>query len=394
VSPHRDAGWHDASRITEALQHLQTANVAQFVTDNAKADLTTFGLQPADLSLWLYRGTNFISALQTGSAPTNDVAQVYTKRERWSVVATVAREPLALWHGAVNDFRDPFLLELTVPVTEIEVHGRDGFTLKQQGTNGWSLAGEKFPADTESVQNFLKALAGVRVSDFVKAAVTAPDLPDYGLDAPQCGITLRPAAGDSNASITQLDFAVKTNGVFVHRADEDFIYAITPEAAGILFGEGSLFKAGWQFRDRHIWNFSEAGIAQVTLRQNGLTRTMVHEGVNQWSPAPGSQGWQGIVKNPPAIEETMHRFGELTAAGWVARNAAEPEKFGLDPSNLEISVELKSGEKFSVVFGTELPSAHTALAAVTLDGERWVFVFPPVLYQFVLSYLTIPANVR
>jgi galactose-1-phosphate uridylyltransferase len=33
------------------------------------------------------------------------------------------------------------------------------------------------------------------------------------------------------------------------------------------------------------------------------------------------------------------------------------------------------------------------LAAVTLDGERWMFEFSPVLYQFVLSYLTIPANV-
>jgi hypothetical protein len=43
-----------------------------------------------------------------------------------------------------------------------------------------------------------------------------------------------------------------------------------------------------------------------------------------------------------------------------------------------------------VDFGAELPSSHTALAAVTLDGERWAFVFPPVLYQFVLSYLTLP----
>ncbi len=90
----------------------------------------------------------------------------------------------------------------------------------------------------------------------------------------------------------------------------------------------------------------------------------------------------------------MHRLGELTALGWVARNVTDPEKnFGLYPDNLEINIELKSGEKFSVAFGTELPSAHTALAAVTLDGERWAFVFPPVLYQFVLSYLIIPANV-
>ena len=82
----------------------------------------------------------------------------------------------------------------------------------------------------------------------------------------------------------------------------------------------------------------------------------------------------------------------MATAGWVARNVTEPDKFGLAPDNLEIIVELKTGEKFSVAFGTELPDANTALAAVTLDGERWAFVFPPVLYQFVTNYLTIPAN--
>jgi hypothetical protein len=46
-----------------------------------------------------------------------------------------------------------------------------------------------------------------------------------------------------------------------------------------------------------------------------------------------------------------------------------------------------------VDFGLQLPRAQTALASVMLEGERWAFVFPPVTYQFVLSYLTIPANV-
>jgi len=55
----------------------------------------------------------------------------------------------------------------------------------------------------------------------------------------------------------------------------------------------------------------------------------------------------------------------------------QPEKYGLAPDNLEITVELKNGDKFSTAFGTELPNAHTALAAVTLDGERWAYVFPP-----------------
>jgi len=70
----------------------------------------------------------------------------------------------------------------------------------------------------------------------------------------------------------------------------------------------------------------------------------------------------------------------------------EPEKFGLNTNNLQITFELKNGEKHAVDFGMELPASQTALAAVTLDGERWAFVFPPVLYQFVSSYLTIPVR--
>jgi len=230
----------------------------------------------------------------------------------------------------------------------------------------------------------------LRVSEFVMDVVTAPDLAAYGFTTPTREIVLSSTAGDSNAVIARLAFAVQTNGIFVHRADEDFIYAIMPDDAKILFGDSSPYEAGWQFRDRRIWNFSETNVAQITLRQNDQTRVLIRNGVNKWSLAAGSQG----IINPPALEETTHRLGELTALGWVGRNVTEPEKIGLAPDNLEIIIELKSGEKFSTSFGTELPSAHTALAAVTLAGECWAYVFPPVLYQFVLSYLTIPANVQ
>ena len=220
----------------------------------------------------------------------------------------------------MNDFRDPHLLELSAPVAEIEVRGQNSFTLQRQGTNGWKLVGEKFPADAENVQSFIKLLADLRVAEFVKDVVTAPDLPAYGLATPTRQIILRSAVGDTNAVIAQLAFAVQTNGVFVHRADEDFIYSITPEDFN------RLPEAGWEFRDRRIWNFNEKDVAQITLRQNGKTRDARPQRRNKWSLAAGSQG----IINPPAIEETAHRLGELTAAGWVGRNVTEPEKFGLN----------------------------------------------------------------
>jgi Domain of unknown function (DUF4340) len=371
----------DADRITDALQHLQTARGTQFITDNPKADLSTYGLQPPDLDLWLGHGTNFISAIHVGKSPTNDPTQVFARRERWNAIITTAKEPLSPWRGSVNDFRDSHLLELTAPVAEIEVHGQDNFTLQRQGSNDWQIVGEKFPADAENAQLFIKTLAGLRIAEFVKDVVTTPDLPAYGLATPTRQITLRSAAGDTNGIIVQLSFGTNQNNeVFVRRADEDFVYAVTAEDFN------RLPEAAWEFRERRIWNFTEGDVAQITIHQNGKTRQIVRNGPNKWSFAAGSQG----IINPPAIEETAHRFGGLTAAGWVGRNVTEPEKFGLNTNNLQIVIELKNSTKYTVDFGAELPSSQTALAAVTLDGERWAFVFPPVLYQFVLSYLTIP----
>jgi hypothetical protein len=76
----------------------------------------------------------------------------------------------------------------------------------------------------------------------------------------------------------------------------------------------------------------------------------------------------------------------------VGHQITAPEKYGFNTNNLAITVELKTGEKLGVDFGMELPRGQTALASVNFDGSRWVFVFPPVLYQFVATYLTIPPN--
>jgi hypothetical protein len=381
----------DMDRISDALQRLATARVTHFITDDAKADLSAFGLQPADLDLWLGRGTNLTAAVHVGNSPTNDATQVYAKREdwnsaitNWNTVVTTAREPLAPWRGAVNDFRDSRLFELTAPVAEIEVRGENNFILREQGSNDWKIVAEKFPADAENVQLFIKTLAGLRIADFVRDAVTASNLPDYGLAVPQREIILRSKAGDTNAVIAQLDFgAAGTNEVFVRCAGEDFIYAVT--AQDFI----RLPESDWEFRDRRIWDFKADDLAQITIHQGGRTRQIVHNGPGKWSLAAGSQG----VIEGKSIEQAVQQLRQLTALAWLSRNLAEPEKYGFSTNNLQITFELKGGGKDTVDFGGEYPQRQTGLGTVTLDGDRWAFFFEPAAYQFVLSFLTIPANV-
>ena len=343
--------------------------------------MSSYGLQPAELAVWLGRGTNFFAAVHAGKNSPENSAQLFARREGFNSVLTVAKDALSPWRGAVNDFRDPHLLDLTAPVAQIEVRGETPFTLQQRGPNDWAVAGEKFPADAENVAAFLKLLAGFRVTEFVKDLNTAADLQGFGLTKPARTITLRAVAGDTNNLLAQLQFgAVETNRVFVKRAGEDFVYALA------VAEMNRLPEHGWEFRDRRLWSFSETNVAQVALRQGGRTRQLLRTGTNAWALATGSPG----TINSPAIEEAVHRLGTLTVAGWVGRNINTPEKYGLHPDNLQITVELKSGEKYTVDFGAEL--SRTALAAVTLAGERWAFVFPVAPFQLVATYLTIPPN--
>lgn len=378
--------------IANALQQLQTARVSQFVSDDANPELTSFGLQPATLDLWLGHGSNFVSALHFGNISPSDSTQIFAKREGWNAIMTTAKQPLSPWFRVVNDFRDPYLLELTAPVAEIEMvgPGTNDFSIQRNETNGWQIAGQTFPVDADNVQSLIQLLAGLRVSEFVKEVVTPADLPTYGLAKPARQIILRSAIGDTNAVIAQLLFGTnQANEVFVQRADEGlFVYGITPEDFAAVMTDNGPVPDGqpWQFRDRRIWNFTENDVTQITVRQNGKVEQMVHKGPNQWSLTAG----QGIIV-PPAIEEVAHDLGNMAAVAWLARGASDPPGYGLKPDNLSITIAYK-GQSVRVDFGAPV-SSQTACAAVTLDGQRWVFIFPPGVYQLVQSYLAISRDV-
>jgi hypothetical protein len=220
----------------------------------------------------------------------------------------------------------------------------------------------------------------------LKDVATPADLAAHGLATPSRQIILRSAVGDTNAVIAQLLFGTaRTNEVFVQRSDENSVYAISPEDFG-----GLPAGPAWQFRERRLCNFAGSDVAKITIRQNGKTLEVLHNGPNKWSLAPGSQG----IINPQGIEYLAYDLGELTvgsSAAWCGRGITNPASFGLKQGNLSVTVTLKNRDTFTVDFGLQL--GQTALAAVTLDGERWVFIFPPDLYLLITSYLPVSPNV-
>jgi hypothetical protein len=374
------------AKADESLQMLQSVRVHQFVSDDPKADLETFGLRPPELEVALGQGTNTVARLQFGKSPTNDTRLVYARRLGLNAIVAVPKDLLAPWYAQVNEFRDPFLVTWTSPVAVIEVRGQDSFSLQHQTNDTWRVLPPDFPVDAGLVKDLLFALSGLQIVEFTKDVVIAPDLPLYGLASPARQYILKSAATDSpagstNAMIAEVDFGTnQADKVFARRADESFVYAVK------LADFQRLPAASWEMRERQIWKLSTNDVARVTIRQQGRIRQIVRNGPHEWALSPP----QGII-NDLAVEETVSRLCQLAAVAWVARGDQNRARYGLVEKGHQITLELKSGDKLLLEFGNETPPT-LPYAAVTLDGGLWIFEFPAWLYGYVEKYLFVPPN--
>ena len=377
----------DLRHLLMSLQKLQGLSISQFVTDDATADLDSFGLVPPSLSVAFARGSNTSALLQFGK--TNAAGHFFARRAGINSIVAVAPEPLAPWREQFYEFRDRQLLALPAGLREIEVRAAENFSLLRESSNSWRFATETFPPDAALVDEFVTTLGRLEITQFVKDAVLNPDLAPYGLTSPvqQIIFKMPAAAGATNSPVAHLSFGAKAGeSIYVRRADEDSVYAVK------LADFQSLPTAGWRMRQRRIWNFAESDLAKVVIHQSGKTRELIHDGTNLWSFAANSQG----ILNGLALEQVARRFCDAAEPPWVTAwvahgEAARDARFGFTTNSLALTFELKRGEKFDLQFGALSPAGYP-YARVTLEGEPWVFEFSTALWELVLNYLTIPAK--
>jgi hypothetical protein len=373
----------DSEKVDDAVQKLEKLRVQQFVSDDPKADLESFGLQPPTLTLTFGEGTNTLLALDFGRALTNSSGLMYARRRDQNAVVAVSTNALGQWDATYDIFRDRHLATMTGPMQTIQVQGQDAFSLQWQTNNSWRVMPQDFPADQTLATGLARKLADLQAADFVKDSVTEPDLPHYGL-APKPArkyILTWTSLPTATNPPTELDFGTNSTGqIFARRPGEDAVYGIAPADFE------ALPSASWELRDRRIWNFDVNDVARLTVQQNGRTRQVIRS-TNGWSLAAGSSG----IINDSAIEDTARELGHLTAFAWVGHGAAKLADFGFTPAGYRVSIELKSGDKLEVQFGgtTRLDSTY---ASVVLNGEPWIFEFPPDLYAAMQFCLAIPPS--
>jgi hypothetical protein len=130
-------------------------------------------------------------------------------------------------------------------------------------------------------------------------------------------------------------------------------------------------------------------VAAVALQKGDKTWRLTRGGLNQWSLAPGSQG----IVNAFAVEEAVHRLGQLAVVVWTDWGPEDTARYGLDETSLGLTVELKDGSRKTVRFGFPSPAGHV-YAGTLLDGATWVFEFPGDAFDLLQSFLINPSNLR
>lgn len=386
----------DTAKVVGVIEKLRNAQVSQFVTDNPRADLEPYGLQPPEAEISFLGGSNeqysVQFALQLGKSPTNDPSVVYARRVTTTNIVLVPRSLLEALQISHSDVRDLHLVSFDPQaVDSIEVLGAENFTVQRQTNQTWSIT-EPAPtiADTNAVREWLEAL--VQLEGTVEKDVVT-DFGPYRLATPSRRYVLKSSVTNatgvvSNRIIAELALgAVLDKKVFARRPDEATVYSLQ------LDDVFRLPREAWQLRDRRVWSFTTNEVAKVTVTYLGNSRTLQRSASATWSIAEGA----GIVPSVnPALEETLFRLGNLHASVWVDRGDTKRSAYGFTGNTSKIAIELKNGEKPQtrfVEFGrpgfspTGLPYALTEI-----DGQTWVFEFPPTLYFEVVRDLLNPMS--
>ena len=379
----------DALKVEALLRQLQSSRVAQFVSDDPKAELEGYGLQPPETELAFGQGTNDLVLVQFGKSPTNDASVVFARRLQQTNIVLVPKAVLSMLQTSPADLRDRRLLSFTPEAADlIEVTGPQNFTLQRQTNGAWIVTDpQPLLADPELVREWLGFLARLE-GDVEKDVVT--DFASYGLAPPARLYSLKNtwtnAAGAlTNQVLAQLEIGVRgEEKIFARRSDENSVYSI----ARADFTR--LPSATWQLRDRQVWSFTTNQVSRLSIRHLGYTRQLIRDTFGKWSLAPGSQG---IIRSTEALEETLFRLGQLRAAVWVDHGEGKAALYGFNETSRKLTLELRNGtdkpQVLTVEFGDFAPSRFP-YALATVDGQTWIFEFPYPLFVQIINVLSNP----
>jgi hypothetical protein len=358
--------------LLAALASLRVVGGASgFAADNVQ-DFAPFGLADpvVTVELTTTRSSEEPTILHVGKPVPDHPDRVYVRQGGQDDVVIVDAKALAEIPTSAVALRSQQITDIDpAAVTQVEIETRlEKFALAKQA-NGWELSSPQVArADTVSVTAFLKAMAGLRTSEFF-----SPDkVTSANLDPPAITVKIwqakRPRSHAQNPA-GELSLVLQfgrhdalTKTVFARLKDDKAILAVSDQVLEILP------KNAFAFRDLTVLSLNPADVRKFTLVRAGRTDVLEPETAgepNRWRLTKPIDA----PADTRSITQIVAMLSSLRADQLIAESAGDGKMFGLDRPVLELSWETEQTHWLKV--GSPVPRAGVYYAQV--DDKPLVF---------------------
>jgi hypothetical protein len=345
------AAANEVSAMTSALSQMDTVRVV----DEQPADVASFGLAPAKVSVRFTSAAGKPSGTLLIGARSPTGAGVYAKREDQPRVFLIAEYQGSSFDKTTFDLRDKTVIAFErgqVSALEMEMGGRRvAFARKD---NDWSLTAPiAARADFGSVDAVVSQLQNLQMSGVAAEQPTPDDLRKFGLERPTATVTL--GLGSARATL-----AVGGS------APEDRVY-VKDQSRPLVMTVGKtiledLKKQADDFRRKELFDFRAFNATHVEVTRGGATA--VFERVKGSGDNP-QDTWRRVSPNPGDVDKAkmdslLSGLADMRATEFRATTAGT----GLDSPVLSVVVKFEEGAREDrATFGRSGSAVYAAIPA-------------------------------
>lgn len=349
----------DQEKVNQLISDLLEKNVKRTIEVGAQpaAPLQKYGLDAPSITfeVWI-----------SGSAPSKTFLignegteySVYAKEKSEPKLITIESSALSDLTKTASDLRDRKIVlfdKSDISKLTLNRPGKPVLTIEKSSDDSWKIVNPiKAKADKNEVDKWLDDLQNLKADlfeyDDLGALLAAP-LQKYGLDKPQLEIIISSSKNKSSQKIYlsrvgSQPAVPSENKVYAKSEAVNSIYSVDQEILS------KLDKAADDIRDKTVLAFKPGGVTKIELKRDGKLISC-EKAADGWKITKPAQ----YKADKAEIDSLLSELSLLKAEKFVSENATNLSQYGMDKSQLEVSlyegansktfiVGKKSGESF------------------------------------------------
>ncbi len=331
----------DGDAVTEFLEKLGAARVKEFAAE-APASLQSYGLD-RPFRVDVQTGRDKDRATKTLLVGRVDPTKqgVYAMRPGEQSVLLLPEDVWKALPKSMAAVRDKTVVAFDRDkVTKIEIDGAQGTVTLARENNQWRIvAPEAMGADQVEAGALLRKLGELRAQAFLTE--DASGIPRY-LAKPELRVTMTLEGGGA----TTVLLAPSPE----RRGNQPSAYAAVAGSGPLVLVDAAALKDLGRtlndLRDRRLLGEVEPkDVKRVALKRGTQSMVLERQGDNEWRMVEPSKG----AAKSARVDDLLYTARALKWKDIVAPRGEEPARYGLDPPELEITLQRADGSDIGTV---------------------------------------------